>query len=108
MFKIKTGWSHHSFVWKTKRERKQKAGTCSHGGIISEFPTGLFWRFSFQPRHTFVGNNESYQEKSMVIFTLEFHPDSLGTVALFYSIMIAAIIRFYIIIFSGTMKSSGL
>lgn len=50
---------------------------------MPEFPTCLLWRFSFNPQRVFITHTESYQEKSMVIFTFKLRPFLLETMVPF-------------------------
>lgn len=83
VFKIKTGWGCHSFVWKTKEKSKQKTRTCSHRIIIPEFPQ--MFTLETQPQSTayFIINTESHQGKSIVVCAVMLHSQLVGTIALF-------------------------
>lgn len=63
---------------------------------MPEFPTCLLWRFSFNPQRVFITHTESYQEKSMVIFTFKLRLYLLETMVPFYFITIASILGFSI------------
>lgn len=62
---------------------------------MPEFPICLLWRFSFNPQRVFITHTESYQEKSMVIFTFKLHPCLLETMVPFYFTTVASMIRFF-------------
>lgn len=83
VFKIKTGWGCHSFVWKTKKRNKQKTRTGSHRIIMPEFPQMFILETQPQSTIVFIKNTESNQEKCIVIFTFKLHAYLLGTMAPF-------------------------